>query len=41
VDEKGAAGAGMKSEQGGRAYYFCSELCKKRFDAEPARYAVR
>ena len=39
VDEKRAASAGMKSEHGGTTYFFCAEECKKRFDAEPARYA--
>jgi Cu+-exporting ATPase len=24
----------------GRTFYFCSELCKARFDADPERYAV-
>ena len=24
---------------GGRTYYFCSEGCKAKFDAEPERYA--
>jgi YHS domain-containing protein len=23
-----------------RTFYFCSELCKSRFDADPERYAV-
>ncbi len=41
VEEKGAEAAGMKSEHAGRVYHFCSELCKKRFDADPARYAAR
>jgi uncharacterized protein len=27
------------SEYAGRTYYFCSEACKARFDAEPERYA--
>jgi multidrug efflux pump subunit AcrA (membrane-fusion protein)/YHS domain-containing protein len=39
VDEKRAAAAGTKSEHEGTTYFFCAEACKKRFDAEPARYA--
>jgi len=39
VDEKRAAAAGRRSEHEGTPYYFCAEGCKKRFDAEPARYA--
>ncbi|HEU4385968.1 MAG TPA: efflux RND transporter periplasmic adaptor subunit [Anaeromyxobacteraceae bacterium] len=38
VDEKRAAAAGRKSEHQGASYYFCAEDCKKRFDAEPAKY---
>jgi RND family efflux transporter MFP subunit len=39
VDEKRAAAAGRTSEYEGRTYYFCADECKKRFDAEPAKYA--
>ena len=39
VDEKRAAAAGRTSEHEGTTYYFCSDDCKKRFDAEPAKYA--
>jgi YHS domain-containing protein len=39
VDERRAAAAGRKSEYGGRTYYFCADDCKRRFDAEPAKYA--
>ena len=39
VDEKRAAAAGRKSEYEGATYYFCADECKKRFDAEPAKYA--
>ncbi len=39
VDEKNAAAAGRKSEYEGTTYYFCADDCKKRFDAEPAKYA--
>jgi membrane fusion protein, copper/silver efflux system len=38
VDEKRAAAAGRSSEYQGANYYFCADECKKRFDAEPARY---
>jgi membrane fusion protein, copper/silver efflux system len=41
VDGKRAAAAGRKSEHDGRAYYFCSEDCKKTFDAAPGKYAAR
>ena len=36
VEEEGAVGS---SEYEGRTYYFCSEGCKSKFDAEPGRYA--
>jgi Cu(I)/Ag(I) efflux system membrane fusion protein len=39
VDEKRAAAAGRTSEYQGRTYYFCADECKRRFDAEPAKYA--
>jgi YHS domain-containing protein len=35
VDEKTAAG---KSEYKGRTYYFCSPICKARFDKEPEKF---
>jgi len=38
VDEKSAAAAGRKSDHQGRTFYFCSDSCKKSFDADPARY---
>lgn len=34
-----AAKAAGKSEFGGRTYYFCSPVCKKKFDANPSQYA--
>jgi Cu+-exporting ATPase len=37
VDENKAAGG--KSEYQGRTYYFCSPICKKKFDQAPAQYA--
>lgn len=36
VDPEKAAG---KSERQGKTYYFCSPVCKKKFDADPERYA--
>jgi YHS domain-containing protein len=35
VDPAKAAG---KSEYNGKTYYFCSTICKKKFDANPAQY---
>ncbi|OGO30195.1 MAG: hypothetical protein A2Z29_07825 [Chloroflexi bacterium RBG_16_56_11] len=35
VDPKTAA---AKSEYMGQTYYFCSQGCKKSFDANPAKY---
>ena len=40
IDETEARAAGRTSEHGGRTYAFCSELCKERFDKDPARYAA-
>jgi YHS domain-containing protein len=37
VDPKTAA---AKTEQSGRTYYFCSEQCKKQFDADPKKYGA-
>jgi len=37
VDPKDAAG---KTERNGRTYYFCSEHCKKQFDADPKKYGA-
>ncbi len=39
VEETAARGAGKTTEHGGATYFFCSEGCKKTFDAEPAKYA--
>ena len=36
VDPAKAKGS---SEYQGRTYYFCAPGCKKKFDAEPARFA--
>lgn len=38
VDPKTAAG---KSEYKGQTYYFCSVGCKKTFDKDPEKYAVK
>jgi P-type Cu+ transporter len=35
VDPAKAAGT---SEHGGKTYYFCSNGCKAKFDANPAQY---
>lgn len=35
VDPKKAAAF---SDHGGKTYYFCSAGCKRKFDAEPAKY---
>ena len=36
VDPATAAG---KSDYEGKTYYFCSTVCKTRFDSDPARFA--
>ena len=38
VDPAKAAG---KSEYNGKTYYFCSNGCKTRFDADPGKYAAK
>ncbi|AWR88158.1 MULTISPECIES: YHS domain-containing protein [Thermaceae] len=35
IDPEKAAG---RSEYQGQTYYFCSEGCKKSFDADPKKY---
>jgi len=35
VDETKAAG---KSEYQGKTYYFCSPVCKTKFDRDPTQY---
>lgn len=35
IDRSSAKG---KSEYEGKTYYFCSDGCKKKFDAEPKKY---
>jgi RND family efflux transporter MFP subunit len=39
VDETKARAEGKTSQHGGVSYFFCSETCKKEFDANPAKYA--
>ena len=39
VDETKARAAGKTSQHGGVSYFFCSETCKKEFDANPAKHA--
>jgi Cu+-exporting ATPase len=34
------ANAEHRSEHAGRAYYFCSNRCRERFEADPARYVM-
>lgn len=36
VDEKKAAATSVYN---GKTYYFCSPVCKKKFDASPQQYA--
>ncbi|MGI8958315.1 MAG: YHS domain-containing protein [Bryobacteraceae bacterium] len=38
VDPKKAAG---QSEFHGQTYYFCSAVCERKFDADPAGYAQK
>ena len=33
--------ATARSNYQGKTYYFCSEACKKSFDADPARYVSK
>ncbi|MFQ6082060.1 MAG: YHS domain-containing protein [Candidatus Aminicenantia bacterium] len=35
VNEQGAAATSKYQE---RTYYFCSQACKEKFDAEPEKY---
>jgi YHS domain-containing protein len=37
VDERTAK---FKSEYKGKTYYFCAPGCKRKFDADPAKYAT-
>ncbi len=38
VDPAKAAGT---SEYNGKTFYFCSKVCKTRFDADPEKYASK
>jgi Cu+-exporting ATPase len=38
VDGKKASAAGRTAAHGGRTYYFCADECKRKFEAEPAKY---
>jgi Cu+-exporting ATPase len=38
VGPKAAAG---KSEYQGSVFYFCSHVCKRKFDGNPEKYAAR
>ncbi len=38
VDAKKVAAAGRTATHDGHTYYFCSDECKKKFEAEPAKY---
>jgi membrane fusion protein, copper/silver efflux system len=38
VDGKRVAAAGHTATHEGHTYYFCSDECKKKFEAEPAKY---
>jgi YHS domain-containing protein len=41
VDARIAGAAGRKSEYKGKTFFFCSDICKKRFDKEPGRFATK
>ena len=36
--EVNPASAEAQSEWGGQSFYFCSEECRRKFDAAPERY---
>ena len=38
MDEKKAAAAGLTAVHDGHTYYFCADACKKKFEADPAKY---
>jgi len=40
VDPAKARAAGRFSEHAGHTYYFCSDDCKKQFDADPAKFTA-
>lgn len=41
VDLVRARAAGLTSIRQGKTYYFCSDQCKKTFDADPVKYASK
>ncbi|HEY5912986.1 MAG TPA: efflux RND transporter periplasmic adaptor subunit [Verrucomicrobiae bacterium] len=41
VDESAARAAKRSSDYQGKTYYFCSDGCKKKFDADPAKGLAR
>ena len=41
VDEMQAITHGLSTDLNGRVYFFCSEDCKKQFDADPSQFADR
>jgi Cu(I)/Ag(I) efflux system membrane fusion protein len=41
VDQGKAEAAGKVSQHGGKTYYFCSDQCKRKFDANPESYVKK
>jgi len=41
VDPAEAKAAGRVSEHKGKTYYFCADMCKKRFDANPGAFLAK
>jgi membrane fusion protein, copper/silver efflux system len=41
LDEDKAKAAGRKSDYQGKAYYFCSDECQKKFDKMPTHYGIK
>jgi RND family efflux transporter MFP subunit len=41
VDRGSAKAAGRVSTRDGRTFYFCSDMCKKQFDAEPSKFVPK
>ena len=39
VDAK--ASKALKAQHSGKTYYFCSDKCKKSFEADPGKYAAK
>lgn len=40
IDHDRAVAAGRKTEYNGETFYFCSDQCKRKFDAAPAQYSA-